>query len=69
MDSMPRTFRLYEELDKNEKGGSDPQISLGLDDGSDQTFTNWNGSIIGPQGTVFDNKIYFITLKCGENYP
>jgi len=37
--------------------------------GTDKTFTNWNGTIIGPVGTTFDNRIYMLTIICGENYP
>ncbi len=35
----------------------------------DSTFTDWNGTIIGPPGTAFDMRIYMLTLKCGEKYP
>ena len=67
---MPRTFKLYEELEKAEKGHlKDSSVSYGLDKGDDKTFTQWNGSIIGPPGTNFDNRIYFLSIKCGENYP
>ena len=37
--------------------------------GDDKTFTNWNGTIIGPPNTNFDNRIYFLTITCGPNYP
>ena len=37
--------------------------------GDDTTFTNWNGTIIGPPNTKFDNRIFFLTIKCGPNYP
>ena len=37
--------------------------------GDDKTFTDWNGTIIGPPNTNFDNRIYFLTIKCGQNYP
>ena len=67
--SMPRTFRLYEELEKGEKGLGDQSVSYGLDKGDDKSFTNWNGTIIGPPGTAFDNRIYFLEIKCGEYYP
>lgn len=67
---MPRTFKLYEELEKAEKGHlKDSSVSYGLDKGDDKSFTQWNGSIIGPPGTNFDNRIYFLQIKCGENYP
>ena len=37
--------------------------------GDDQTFTNWNGTIVGPPNTNFDNRIYFLQIECGPNYP
>ena len=37
--------------------------------GDDKTFTDWNGTIIGPPNTNFDNRIYFLSIKCGPNYP
>lgn len=66
----PRTFKLYDELEKGEKGQlSDQSVSYGLDSGDDQTFTNWNGTIIGPANTNFDNRIYMLTFVCGQQYP
>ena len=63
----PRTFKLYDELEKAEKGNlSDGSISYGLDKGDDQTFTNWNGTIIGPANTNFDNRIYMLQFVCGD---
>ena len=70
MDSMPRTFRLYEELEKGEKAQlSDQSVSYGLDQGDDKSFTNWNGTIIGPINTNFDNRIYMMSITCGQDYP
>ena len=67
---MPRTFRLYEELEKGEKAKlSDQSVSYGLSKGDDTTFTDWNGTIIGPPNTNFDNRIFFLNIKCGPNYP
>eukprot|EP00356_Strombidium_inclinatum_P011481 CAMPEP_0170480338 /NCGR_PEP_ID=MMETSP0208-20121228/1219_1 /TAXON_ID=197538 /ORGANISM="Strombidium inclinatum, Strain S3" /LENGTH=133 /DNA_ID=CAMNT_0010752869 /DNA_START=29 /DNA_END=430 /DNA_ORIENTATION=- len=67
---MPRTFRLYEELEKAEKATlSDQSVSYGLDQGDDKSFTNWNGTIIGPANTNFDNRIYMLSIVCGPNYP
>lgn len=37
--------------------------------GEDKSFTDWNGTIIGPPNTNFDNRIYFLTIKCGADYP
>ena len=70
MSVAPRTFKLFDELEKGEKGQlSDPSCSYGLTDGNDQTFTNWNGTIVGPPNTKFDGRIYFLTFVCGPNYP
>lgn len=67
---MPRTFRLYEELEKAEHAKlSDQSVSYGLNEGDDKSFTNWNGTIIGPPNTNFDNRIYMLTITCGDNYP
>jgi ubiquitin-conjugating enzyme E2 variant len=70
MADMPRTFRLYEELEKAEHAQlSDQSVSYGLDEGDDKTFTNWNGTIIGPPNTTFDMRIMSIKIVCGEKYP
>lgn len=44
-------------------------VSLGLVDPDDTFLTEWNGSIIGPMGTVFDGRFYSLRMSCGENYP
>lgn len=103
MADLPRTFRLYEELEKAEHAQlSDQSVSYGLNQGKknlekfdkimsikrcliiflnlkltnkfiflgdDKTFTAWNGTIIGPQNTNFDNRIYMMDIICGEDYP
>ena len=70
VDLVPRTFRLYEELEKAEKAKlSDQSVSYGLTNGDDTSFTNWNGTIIGPANTNFDNRIFFLVIRCGPHYP
>ena len=66
----PRTFKLYDELEKGEKGQlADGSLSYGLDNPDDQTFTNWNGTIVGPLNTKFQDRIYFLSIVCGPSYP
>mmetsp|Transcript_11727 Transcript_11727/g.13950 ORF Transcript_11727/g.13950 Transcript_11727/m.13950 type:complete len:137 (+) Transcript_11727:60-470(+) len=69
MACPPRTFKLLEELENGEHGTGDPMTSYGLDNPNDQSFTNWNGTIVGPPGTAFDGRIFFLSIVCGENYP
>lgn len=67
---MPRTFKLYEELEKAEKGQlSDQSVSYGLSAGDDKSFKEWNGTIIGPPNTNMDNRIYFLIIHAGDDYP
>ena len=67
---MPRTFKLYEELEAAEHGKlKDPTVTFGLDNAGDQTFTNWNGTIVGPPNTNFDNRIFFLSIVTDESYP
>ena len=68
MSKVPRSFRLLEELEKGEKGGSQA-CSYGLADGDDITMSNWNGTILGAPNCVHANRIYFVSITCGPNYP
>ena len=68
--SVPRTFRLLAELDLGQHAtNKDPLVSYGLEKGDDKTFTYWNGTIIGPPGTAYQDRIYSLSIMCDSDYP
>lgn len=67
---VPRNFRLLDELERGEKGQNNSgAVSVGLAQPNDIMLTHWNGTIFGPPGTAFDNRIISLELTAGENYP
>lgn len=67
--TIPRSFRLLEELEHGEKGLGSEACSIGLADTRDVSMTHWNGTILGPPHSAFENRIFSLTLECGPDYP
>lgn len=65
---MPRNFKLLEELEDGMRGG-DGTISWGLQKEDDIMLSDWNGSIVGPPHSAFENRIYTLQIHCGSDYP
>ncbi|PVH16633.1 uncharacterized protein CXQ87_004928 [Candidozyma duobushaemuli] len=62
-------FKLLEELEKGEKGLGAQSISYGLSNQDDITMTHWNGTILGPPHSTHENRIYSLSIVCGDDYP
>ncbi|KAL2581153.1 hypothetical protein AAZX31_15G180400 [Glycine max] len=67
--AIPRNFRLLEELERGEKGIRDGTISYVMDDGDDIYMRSRTGTIIGPQNTIHEGKIYQLKLFGDKDYP
>ena len=66
---VPRNFRLLEELEKFEKGSGDMNISAGLVNPEDIFLTDWNCSVLGVNGTSFQERFYELRVTATERYP
>mmetsp|Transcript_87429 Transcript_87429/g.182969 ORF Transcript_87429/g.182969 Transcript_87429/m.182969 type:complete len:216 (-) Transcript_87429:134-781(-) len=66
---VPRNFRLLDELEKGQKAERAQHVSWGLAKDDDMTLSEWNATIFGPIDTVFDNRIYSLSIVCGTSYP
>lgn len=78
---VPRSFRLLSELEHGEKGIGDGSCSYGLkvsyrlgtssnpQDGEDIAMYEWNGTILGPPHSAYENRIFSLSIYCGDRYP
>lgn len=70
--TVPRNFKLLDELEKGEKGITggphSGYVSYGLD-GEDMLLSFWNATIIGPQNTNLGERIYTVKVHAGNAYP
>lgn len=69
---VPRSFKLLDELEKQEKNTHKPTnggvLSFGLVDYEDMSLSDWNASIMVLNGPL-DGRNYTLLVHCDENYP
>ncbi|EKX72029.1 ubiquitin-conjugating enzyme, putative [Theileria equi strain WA] len=66
---VPRSFKLIDELERGQKGLVNEGVSFGLERPDDITLTNWSCTILGYPGTVYENRIYCLSVICDDHYP
>ena len=70
--TVPRSFRLLSELEHGEKGigdGSCSYLNTAKQDTDDIAMYEWNGTIIGPPHSAYENRIFSLSIYCGDKYP
>lgn len=56
------------EFEYGEKGIGDGLCFYGFKDGDDIVMYEWNGIILGFFYFVFENRIFSLSIYCGDNY-
>ena len=67
--TIPRNFKLLEELEKAEKGNTEMTVSYGLVDSEDMSLSAWQCTILGAPGSSLENRIVSCLVHCSPNYP
>merc|ERR1712183_936604 len=69
--TVSRISKLRDELkagENNETGQVFWELRRSWDT-SDASLSEWRGTVCGPLGTTFDNRLYSLSIECGDDYP